>query len=136
MNKSKNKQNQEKDRLRNFGITMAVVLSIIASLLLWYNKPAWMYFYSASAFFLICGIIAPKLLFPIEWVWMKLSQILGYIMTRVILITVYYLAVTPIGLLRQLFSKDPLGIKIDKSADSYWQPVDPKGPKSRPYKPY
>ena len=136
MTRNKNTISQEKRRLRNFGITMAVVLSIIGTVLLWYNRPAMPYLFGIAAVFLICGLGFPKLLSPIEWAWMKLAFILGSITTRIILVIVYYLAVTPIGLLRQLFCKDPLDIKIDKNAESYWKPVDPKGPKSRPYKPY
>ena len=123
-------------RLRNFGITMAVVLSIIGSIMLWYDKPNCMYLYIVSGVLLFCSLVAPKLLIPLEWCWMKLAYILGYIMTRVILTIVYYLAVTPVGLLRQLFNRDPLREKIDKSVETYWEPVDPTGPKSRPYKPY
>ncbi len=136
MTEHNNIQIQEKHRLRNFGITMAVVLTIIGSVLLWNDKPAWLYFYAIAFVFLISGLAFPKLLYPVEFVWMKLAFILGYIMTRIILTIVFYLAVTPIGLLRRLFSKDPLEMKIDKNAESYWKPVDPKGPKSRPYKPY
>ena len=136
MTEDNNIQIQEKRRLRNFGITMAVVLSIIGSVLLWNDRPACIYYFVISSLFLICGFAFPKLLYPIEWAWMKLAFILGTISTRIILTIVFYLAVTPIGLLRRLFSKDPLDMKIDKNAKSYWKPVDPKGPKSRPYKPY
>jgi hypothetical protein len=136
MTEDNNIQTQEKRRLRSFGIIMAVVLSLIASVLLWNDRPVCMYLFVISSLFLISGIAFPRLLKPIEFVWMKLAFILGYIMTRIILTIVFYLAVTPVGLLRQLFSKDPLDMKIDKDAASYWKPVDPKGPKSRPYKPY
>ena len=136
MSGSKSKYNQENRHLRNFGIIMAVVLSIIGSVLLGHDIPACIYLFTISGIFLVSGLAFPKLLYPIEWGWMKLANILGYIMTRVILTITFYLIITPIGLLRQLFSKDPLDIKIDKSAESYWKPVDPEGPKTRPYKPY
>lgn len=126
----------EKSRLRKFGITMAVVLLIIGSVLLLQDRAVYLYFYMAGGFFLLSGILVPNILYPIEWIWMKLAFIFGYIMTRIILTIVYYLAVTAIGLIRRIFSRDPLDMKIDKSSDSYWQPVDPKGPVSRPYKPY
>jgi hypothetical protein len=44
--------------------------------------------------------------------------------------------VTPIGLLRRLFAKDAMTRKFDGDATSYWVPVDPDGPTSRPDKPY
>jgi hypothetical protein len=136
MNTDNNIANKDRRRLRNFGIVMAVVLSIIGSVLLWNDNPAGINIIIIAGVFLFCGFAFPVLLYPIEWLWMKLAAALGYIMTRLILIIVYYLVVTSIGLLRQLFSKDPLEIKFNKEAESYWKPVDPKGSKSRPYKPY
>lgn len=136
MKKNNNIIEKQTRRLRSFGITMAVVLSIFGVLLLWYNKPTWPYLIGVASCFLICGFAFPKLLYPIEYVWMKFAFVMSNISTRIILISVFYLAITPVGLLRQLFSKDPLSTKIDKSAKSYWKPVDHKDSKSRLYKPY
>jgi len=136
MTEDNDKYRPENRRLRNFGITMAVMLSLIGTVLLWYEKAAWPHLFAIAAVFLIIGLAFPKLLNPIESVWMKLAFVFGTVATRIILIVTYYLVVTPIGLLRQLLSKDPLDIKIDKNAESYWKPVDPGGSKNRPYKPY
>jgi hypothetical protein len=123
-------------RLRKFGITMAIVLSIIALLLLWYDRTAWIYLLGIAALFLLSALISPRLLIPIEWFWMKLGRYLGYVTTNLILIVTFFFIVTPIGLIGRLFGRDPLHLKIDKQAKSYWTPVDPKGPLSRPEKPY
>ena len=136
MKNNNNIINQEKRRLRKFGFTMAIVLSIIGALLIWYNKPAWPYLFSIAGIFLVFAFVLPQSLKPIEWTWIKLAFVIGTISTLTILTLVYYLVMTPIGLLRQLFCKDPLGVKIDKETNSYWKPVDSKGSKSRPYKPY
>lgn len=129
---SENKNRQ----IRRFGITMGAVLAVIGGILLWYGNPSWPYLFTLAGFFIICGLLFPRLLWPIEWFWMKLSGVIGIVMTRLILTLVYYLAITPIGLLRQIFGKDPLKIKIDRTVASYWIPVDPDGPTSRPDKPY
>ncbi len=122
--------------LRKFGITMACAFAIFGALFLWREKPAWPYLFGVSGFFLICGFLLPQVLKPIEWAWMKMAHFMGQIMTRVILTITFYLAITPIGLLRRLFGKDSLNRKFDKDAASYWIPVDPDGPISRPDKPY
>ena len=129
---SDNKQRQ----IRRFGITIGAVLTAIGGILLWYGKPSWPYIFALAGLFIICGLLFPRLLWPIEWFWMRLSGIIGIVMTHLILTLVYYLAITPTGLLRQIFGKDPLKMKLDKGAASYWIPVDPDGPTGRPEKPY
>lgn len=57
---------------------------------------------------------------PIHFAWMRLSQVLGWISTHVVLTIFFYLIITPTGLLMRLLGKDLLNQKIDKSAKSYW----------------
>jgi hypothetical protein len=127
---------KSRKELRNFGFVMAVALAAIASIVLWQDKTAWPYLYALAGFFLVAGIAFPRVLAPIEWLWMKFAGIMGVIMTHVILGVAYYLIVTPIGVVMKLTGRDPLNRKFDKEAASYWLPVDPKGPSSRPEKPF
>ena len=53
---------------------------------------------------------------------MGFALILGSIMTRVILSVLFYLVITPIGLISKLSGKDFLDLKFDKSVSSYWIP--------------
>jgi hypothetical protein len=52
---------------------------------------------------------------------MSLALILGWFMSRVILIILFYLVITPIGLFAKLFRKRFLELKINKSAKTYWE---------------
>jgi len=127
---------QTKRELRKFGLTMACAFAVFGGLFLWRAKPVWPYLFGVAAFFLIFGLLIPKALAPVEWAWMKMAHLLGQVMTRVILSLAFYLAVTPLGLIMKLFGKDMLHRQFDKSASTYWVPVDPDGPTSRPDKPY
>lgn len=122
--------------LRNFGITLAVGFTIFGLLFLWKEKPVAPYLLYVAVAFLVSGLILPRILAPIEWLWMKIAHALGYVMTRVLLTITFYLAITPMGLLMKVMGKDLLNLKIIKEADSYWTPVDPNGPAGRPDKPY
>lgn len=127
---------KSKRELRNFGFVMAAAFAVLASILLWRDRAAWPYLYVIAGFFLVAGIVFPRILAPIEWIWMKFAGIMGVIMTHVVLSVAYYLIVTPIGIIMKLAGRDPLHRKFDKKAISYWLPVDPKGPSSRPEKPF
>jgi len=54
----------------------------------------------------------------IEWVWMKLSEILGYIVPNILLTLIFFLFLFPISLLAKLFNKDNL--MLSKKYKSYF----------------
>lgn len=110
----------ERAELRSFGITIGIVLGLLGGLFLWRGKDYFPYFFILSAAFLLLGLVVPIALKVIHKVWMTLAMLLGLLMTRVILSLLFYLVVTPIGLLARLFGKDFLNLK--KNADSYWIP--------------
>ena len=122
--------------LRKFGFIMASAFALIGCLMLWRDKPLWIYFLGTGGFFLIFGLILPRVLAPIEWAWMKLAYALSIIMTHILVTLTFYLIITPMGLIMRLLGKDPLQLKFDKSKKSYWIDVDPNGACSRPDKPY
>jgi len=76
------------------------------------------------------------LLSPIEWAWMKLAHVMGFVMTRVILTVTYVLIIVPTGLIFKLMGKDLLDRKLNKNAESYWISAESDGPWTRPDKPY
>ena len=129
----KRKSNQE---LRKFGIVMAIPLTIIAALLFWKGRPAAPYFLGLAVLFLSSGMIAPRILAPVERIWMAFAGVLSVVMTFVILTLTYYIVITPMGLLLRLFGKDLLQLKFHADQKSYWIEVEPDGPCSRPDKPY
>jgi hypothetical protein len=67
------------------------------------------------------GALRPRLLVVPNRLWMGVAEAMGFVMTRVILGLVFFLIVTPIGLLRRLTGGDPLG-RRSRSAESYWKP--------------
>lgn len=68
------------------------------------------------------GLVAPRLLRGVHSVWMAFALVLGHAMTRVILAAVFFLLVTPIGLLMRLVGRDPMRRTWDPGAESYWIP--------------
>jgi hypothetical protein len=49
---------------------------------------------------------------------------IGFVVSYLIMLVVYYLVLTPIGLVMRLFGHDPMNRHFDKSADTYWCPRD------------
>ena len=117
----KNIKSRKKD-LRKFGITVGLVFTLLGALLLWRNKAYYYWLFIAAAAFLVPGLLVPVLLRPVHKIWMTVAIVLGWIMTRIILTVLFYLVITPTGLLGRLFGKSFLDLKFDDNAESYWIP--------------
>lgn len=111
-----------KRELRQFGITIGIILGLLGVWFLWHGKEWYSLLFIVSGVFLFLGIVLPLLLKPIHKLWMSLAVLIGWIMTRVIITILFYLIVTPIGLLARLCGKDFLNTKLDRNVDSYWLP--------------
>ena len=118
----KNIPNSNRD-IRSFGITMGIILFIISGLLMYYDKESYQLIAIIASTFIGIGFILPILLKPIYYVWMIFAAILGWVMTRVILSIVFYLIMTPIGLITRLLGEDFLSLK-NISSNSYWNNRD------------
>jgi len=112
---------ETKKDLRKFGLTVGIVLVAIGVLLFYLEKSSAIYFTLIGGLLILLGILFPQLLKPLNKIWMGLAIVLGFIMTRVILTTLFYLVITPIGFLAKIFGKKFMLLKYDKSAKTYWE---------------
>ena len=99
---------------------MAFCLFVLGLILLLRHKPLYRVFWLSGLTFFILAQIRVILLKPIYKIWMGLAFCLGWVNTRIILLLVYYLVVTPIALMMRLLRKDLLNLKLGKDAESYW----------------
>ena len=110
----KNKENN-----KSFGILFFIVFLLIA---LWPVKDSesirvWSLI--ISLLFLTLGIINSKFLTPLKKGWIKLGEILGKFIAPIVMGFIYFVIITPIGILLRLFGKDLLNIKFNTNK-SYW----------------
>ena len=77
---------------------------------------------------LIVSIAQPVWLAPANRLWMRLGLLLHKITNPVIMGLVFFLTVTPTGIIMRAMGKDPLNRKIDRAAKSYWIKREPPGP--------
>lgn len=115
--------------LRSFGLVVGAVLLALALLVTW--RQGWAPGTAAytlagiGAALVLLGLVAPPVLRPLYRVWMALAFVLGFVMTRVLLTTVFALVVIPTGLLLRLAGRDPLQRKRDPNARTYWIRKEP-----------
>ncbi|MDH5716794.1 MAG: SxtJ family membrane protein [Spirochaetia bacterium] len=108
-----------KKELRIFGVIIGTLFAILGIILYSKQKDIHYYFFIAAAFFYL-GLIIPKILLPLQKIWMSVFIILNRIITIIILAIVFYFLFLPIGLILRLLRKDLLNIKIKKYKTSFW----------------
>ena len=113
---------------RSFGIVFFVVFLIIAIYPLTYSGDVRLWSVIISIIFLVLGILNSKILTPLNKFWFKLGIFLGKIISPIIMGIIFFLVVTPTGLIMRLLGKDLLNMKYNKN-QSYW--IEKKGPKSK-----
>jgi hypothetical protein len=80
----------------------------------------------------LLGLIWPKALVLPNKAWMLLAEGLSFVTTRIILGLVFFLVVTPIGVVKRLSGWDPLSRRGARSA-SYWRPYSERQRNPRHY---
>lgn len=106
--------------LRQFGLLFAFVLSLIGLWIVWKEEEIPYLLFLISGIFLSLGFGLPVSLKPFHKVWMSFAVLLGFVMTCLILVVVYYLVFTPMGLVSRLFGYSFLNTKWDGTRQSYW----------------
>ena len=105
---------------RSFGLVFFIVFIIIALWPLTSEDSIRIWSIILSLIFLILGLINSKLLTPLNQLWSKFGITLGAIVAPIVMGIVFFLVVTPTGLILNIMGKDLLNKKYDKKKKTYW----------------
>jgi hypothetical protein len=113
---------------RSFGVVFAIVFVVIALWPLMRGEgPRWWAAGVAVAFAIVAAV-RPALLATLNRGWIKLGILLGKVVSPIALGVLFYVVLVPIGSVMRVFGKDPLRLRRDAGAPSYWIPRTPPGP--------
>ena len=110
--------------IRDFGILIGFILLIIAGILFYKERESYELIILLGILFIGLGLGMPIILKPFYLVWMNFAVVLGWLMTRLILGLLFYVVVSPIGLISRLFGKEFLDLKTSSLNRSYWNYKD------------
>ncbi len=113
---------------RAFGLSFAVLLAVLAGIAVWRGGPSWPYTLTAAVIIAVVAVTRPAVLAPLNRSWMKFGRLVNRVTTPLVLGLLFFLMITPIGLIMRLAGKDPLRLKGDRDAPSYWVERKPPGP--------
>ena len=113
---------------KSFGVVFFIVFLLIAIYPLINNGELRIWSSIIAIIFLILGLINSKVLTPLNKLWFKFGLLLGKIVSPLIMGIIFFLVVTPTGLIMRIIGKDLLNLKFNKKK-SYW--IEKTGPKSK-----
>ena len=105
---------------RSFGFLFFIVFLAISLWPLISQEDLRLWALILSLIFLILGILNSKILTPLNKLWIKFGILLGNIVSPVVMGVVFFIVVTPIGLIMRLLGKDLLRVNKNEATFTYW----------------
>lgn len=114
---------------RAFGLVLGVAFLLIGAIpILGGELRLYWWCVWVGVAFLAAAMLFPAILLPLNRLWFHFGMALHVIVSPVVLGIMFYLVVFPTGLLMRAAGKDPLRLRFDREARSYWIERDPPGP--------
>jgi hypothetical protein len=115
---------------RSFGLTFGAIFVVVGLLPLWRAAPPRWWALAVSAALWAIALVWPRALAPANRVWFRIGLLMHRVVNPMVMAVVFYVAVTPFGLLSRLFRAGPARrLRPDRGVSSYW--IARSGPPSR-----
>ena len=110
---------------RSFGILFSIIFAVIAFWPLKSLGEIRVWSLVVASIFLLLGLINSKLLYPLNFLWVKFGELIGKVVAPLVMALIFFIILTPIGLFLRLIGKDLLNIKLNNNK-TYWIKRDKK----------
>jgi saxitoxin biosynthesis operon SxtJ-like protein len=107
---------------RSFGITFAVVFALLAAFSYWHRGAGTTFYVTiaVSMVFAVVTLMAPRILRPLNLIWLKFGLLLHKVVNPVIMGILFFGIFTPMGVVMRMFGVDFLRMKRKPATESYW----------------
>jgi hypothetical protein len=113
---------------RSFGLVFTAIFGILGLLPLWHGRTPRVWALILAGILLLVSILRPSVLHVANRLWMRFGLLLSRVVNPVVMGLLFYVVVTPIGLIRRMSGSDPLKLRFDSQTPSYWLARKPPGP--------
>lgn len=113
---------------RSFGLTFAVVFALIGAWALWKSSIYSTVLLAVAAAFLLVALVFPRLLHPLNVVWMRFGMLLNRVVSPIVMGVIFFGMLSPMAAVFRLRGRDVLQRRIDATRASYWIARTPPGP--------
>lgn len=102
------------DRSKAYESVLALLLGVL--LLARLHHPAWL---TVALVLTLATLLVPWLARVVAWGWISLAELIGKVVSRVLLGAVFFLVITPIGLVRRLTGHDSLQLSPPRNGTAF-----------------
>lgn len=113
---------------RSFGIVFSAVFALIALWPVFLGGRAHWWAAAGCGAFLLAALAFPDVLAPLNRVWLRFGLLLHRVVSPLVLGFMFFMVLTPTGLVMRALGKTPLRLGFDRRIDTYWIDRRPPGP--------
>ncbi len=128
--------NSTEKELKSFALVVGSGFIVVGFLLMRKHQGFGFAFIGVAVILLLLRFLNPRWLLPLQKVWMALAIILGWFMTRLILIVLFLLVITPIALIMRRGDNELLDLPLKPRSKSYWKKRETQPTAESYYKQY
>ena len=107
--------------LVTFELIWAFIFMVISLYPLFFSESIRLWSLITSIAFIIIALVRPLLLTGFYKIWVKFGEIIGGVISKLILLILFYAVFTPVALVLRLLGKDLLHKRLDNKASTYWE---------------
>jgi hypothetical protein len=114
--------NPPRNQLRQFAVLFLIFIGGLGTVLYFKGKPLIVSEILWNLSWVVClaGLIYPPLVRPVYVVMMAVALPIGFVVSTILMLIIYYLILTPIGLVMRLFGYDPMRMRPAAGTESFW----------------
>jgi hypothetical protein len=113
---------------KSFGLVFACFFFVVGAAPLLKHHPLRLWALVLSCLFFLVSFFSSGYLHPLNKIWNKVGLLLGKIIAPIAVGVLFFIIITPLAIMSKLLGKDPLRLKWEANADSYWIKCQPSGP--------
>lgn len=114
---------------RSFGLVFAAAFAVLAVWPMVHSQRPRPWAFAVALAFAIVALVKPGLLHALNRAWARLGTLMGRVVSPLALGLLFYAVLAPLAFVMRLSGKDPLRLKPDAAAASYWIRREPPGPR-------
>jgi hypothetical protein len=113
---------------RSFGWTFAVFFVLAGTYGVWHGGAGRAWLFALAVLTVLVTLTRETWLTPFNRAWMKLGELLGRVVSPLVLGVIFFAVFAPVGIGMRLFGRDALARRFEPARRSYWLERDPPGP--------
>ena len=125
-------------QLRQFAVLFLIFIGGLGTILYFKGKPLIVseVLWNLAWIVGLAGLIFPPLVRPVYVVMMAVALPIGFVVSTILMLVIYFLIMTPIGLVMRLFGYDPMRMRPNPGVESFWIERPPSSDVRRYFRQY